>query len=192
MDTRCKSLFFSALILLLPINVPAALVEFEASCNTGPFIPSGSTGNCALFGLSPTDTVSGSFSFDDSLLTPGIGQTLTTGQYEFDFTFGNQVFAETDNTSLTGDLIFLVSVAGTTISSILATFENANGAKLILLTPATVVAQLMVNNQLEGADTFAQGEVWRVSGIPSPIPVPAAFWLFASALGLLCVGRQRK
>ncbi len=183
MDT---SAWFFALILftlILPTRAFAVLVEFESTCNDdAPFV-SGSNGSCALFGLGPTDTVTGAFSFDDSLYTPGQGQSLASDQYDFLFQFGNQSFTEADNTLA---LSFLISNNGITISSIAGVFVNASGAQLNLLTPSTVRILLGGN----GADTFGEGYAWAVTP-PPQVPVPAALWLFLSGLGLLPLVRRR-
>lgn len=172
------------LLMLLPVHAGAVLVEFSSTCNDDPPFVSGANGNCALFGLAPTDTVSGFFSFSDTLFTPGAGQGLTSDQYDFLFTFGNQTFTEQDNTL---DLGFIVSNNETSISSIAAIFINASGAQLNLLTPSTVRIVLGA----DGADTFGEGGSWSVTG-PSAIPLPAAIWLFGSALVLLPLLRRGK
>lgn len=170
------------LALWLPFNASAVLVEFESTCNNdAPFV-AGSTGNCALFGLSDTDTVSGYFTYDDSLYTPGSGISLQDDQYELFFEFGNQTFTEADNTL---DLTFIVDNSGTTISSMAGVFVNAAGAQLSLLTPSTVRIRL----GSEGADTFGEGSNWMVTG-PTAIPLPAAIWLFGSVVFMLPLLRR--
>ena len=171
------------LTLLLPFNAAAVvLVEFESTCNNdAPFV-AGSTGNCTLFGLSETDTVSGSFTYADTLYTPGSGISLQNDQYDFFFEFGNQTFTEADNTL---DLSFLVDSSGTTISSMAGIFVNAAGAQLNLLTPSTV--RIVLGS--EGADTFGEGSNWMVTG-PTAIPLPAAIWLFGSVVFLLPLLRR--
>jgi hypothetical protein len=121
MDTFSR-LFALSLLVLLPLRVFAVLVEFESTCNDdAPFV-SGANGSCALFGLGPSDTVSGAFSFADALYTPGLGLSLTSDQYDFLFVFGNQSFTAADNTL---NLTFIVSNNGITISSIAGVFVNA-------------------------------------------------------------------
>ena len=173
-----KRIFALPLVALwIPFNAAAVLVEFESTCNNdAPFV-SGSTGNCALFGLSDTDTVSGYFIYDDALYTPGLGIMLQNDQYDFFFQFGDQTFTETDNTL---NLSFIVDNTGTVISSIAGIFINANGAQLSLLTPSTVKISL----DSEGADTFGEGSNWTVTG-PAAVPLPGAIWLFGSALLML-------
>ena len=170
------------LVLWLPFNAGAVLVKFESTCNNdAPFV-AGSTGNCALFELSDTDTVSGFFTYDDALYTPGSGISLPDDQYEFFFEFGNQTFTEADNTL---DLTFIVDNSGTTISSMAGVFINAAGAQLNLLTPSTV--RIRLGN--EGADTFGEGSNWMVTG-PTAIPLPATIWLFGSAVLMLPLLRR--
>ena len=164
------------LAVWFPLNA-AVLVEFESTCNSeAPFV-SGSNGNCALFGLTETDTVSGFFSYADALYTPGSGISLQNDEYEFFFEFGNQTFTEADNTL---DLSFIVASSGTTISSISGIFINAAEAELRLLTPVTVTIRL----DNEGADTFGEGAIWTVTG-PTAIPLPGAIWLFGSGVFIL-------
>ena len=180
-----RLLMLSLLLLCLPHNAAAVLVEFESTCNTDPPFVAGSTGNCALFELSDTDTVSGSFTYSDALFTPGTGVSLPDGEYDFLFVFGNQTFTDADNTL---DLSFIVDSSGTAISSMSGVFVNAAGAQLSLLTSTTVRISL----GSEGADTFGEGGVWSVTG-PTAIPLPAAIWLFVSALLLspLLIKRRR-
>jgi hypothetical protein len=185
MDILFRLLLLPSLALSLPYNASAVLVEFESTCNNdAPFV-AGSNGNCALFGLSETDTVSGSFTYADALFTPGSGISLQNDQYEFLFTFGNQTFTEADNTL---DLGFVVDSSGTVISSIAGVFINAADAQLNLLTPSTVRILLGA----EGADTFGEGAIWTVTG-PTAIPLPAAIWLFVSGLFMssLLIKRRR-
>ena len=184
MATFTRLLLLPLLALSIPYNAAAVLVEFESTCNADPPFVAGSTGNCALFGLSDTDTVSGSFTYADALFTPGAGISLQNDQYEFLFTFGNQTFTEADNTL---DLGFIVDSSGTAISSIAGVYVNAAGAQLSLLTPSTVRIQL----GSEGADTFGEGAQWTVTG-PSAIPLPAAIWLFISGLFALPLLAGRK
>lgn len=182
MNTLTRLVALAFLALCFPFNVAAVLVTFESTCNNdAPFV-SGSTGNCALFGLSDTDTVSGSFTYADSLYTPGSGISLESDQYDFFFEFGNQAFTEADNTL---NLSFIVDNSGTAISSMAGVFINAAGAQLSLLTPSTVRIRL----DSEGADTFGEGSNWTVTG-PAAIPLPAAIWLFSSGLCLLALLRR--
>lgn len=180
-----RHLLIPLLVLYLPLQAKAALVEFSSTCNNdAPFVSS-STGNCALFGLSDTDRVTGFFTYSDVFFTPGSGISLQNDQYDFFFEFGNQTFTEQDSAL---DLSFIVSNSGISITSIAGLFVNANGAQLNLLTPS-VVRILLAS---EGADTFGEGSSWLVSG-SSVVPLPAAIWLFGTALiGFVGISRKRK
>lgn len=174
----------SLMLVALPFSATAATAVFESTCNDdAPFV-AGSTGNCVLFGLSSTDTVTGFFTFDDTLFTPGSGISLENTQYDFLFQFGNQTFTEEDNTL---NLTFIVSNNGTTISSIAAGFVNAAGARLNLLTPSTVRIQLGD----EGADTFGEASQWAVEG-NVVVPIPAAIYLFSTSLAMLVFAGRLK
>ncbi len=77
---KAYKLIALALHYWFPLSAAAVSVAFESTWNNdAPFI-SGSTGNCAQFGLSEDDTVSCSFTYDDSLFTPGSGVSLENDQ----------------------------------------------------------------------------------------------------------------
>ncbi|MGB5397822.1 MAG: hypothetical protein WBN96_11790 [Gammaproteobacteria bacterium] len=162
----------------MPVNALAAVIfEFESVCTDDI-----RNIECAHFGLTGSDLVTGGFRVDDAFGAPGAISFLDNDQYELIFNFGNQSFTEQD---ATGPLGFNVRLDGAGFSSILGNFENANGAQLTFLTLTTV------NISLGGmqADTFGGGGGWALAEgsdlFTNPVPLPASVWLFVSMLGVL-------
>ncbi|TGD76049.1 hypothetical protein E4634_00405 [Mangrovimicrobium sediminis] len=185
----CKSfrvspvLFAAFLLVSIPARAATVVFEFSSTCtdlrNT----------DCAAFGLAAGETVSGGFQLDASLGTPGSILFLDKDAYEFRFTFGDQQFSEADATSALG---INIAQDGASFSSIVGNFRNASGAELTLLTVTTVNIALGAAE----ADTFGGGGAWLLSEdsdlFTSPVPLPAAAWLFAPALGALWLGNRRR
>ncbi len=166
------------LLCYLPVQASAAIVfEFESVCTD-----SIRNMDCAFFGLDGGDPVTGGFIVEDQFGAPGAISNLSNDQYQLSFTFGSQSFTEQD---AIGTFNFLVSIDGAALSSILANFQNANGAQLTLLTVSTA------NIALDGheADTFGGGGGWMLAEgsdvFTSPVPLPASLWLFLSAVSTL-------
>lgn len=178
--------FLISFLFYFPVQASAAIVfEFESVCTD--FIRNT---ECAFFGLGVSDLVTGGLVVEDQFGAPGEISFLTNDQYQLVFTFGNQSFTEQD---ATGTLGFNVIADGSGISSILANFQNVNGAQLTLLTLVTA------NIAFDGreADTFGGGGGWTLAPgsdvFTELVPLPASIWLFLSAISMLGLGiRKRK
>jgi hypothetical protein len=178
-------LLLVCLLFCLPSPLLAAIIfEYESVCtdnirNT----------ECAFFGLSDGDIVSGGFIVEDQFGSPSAISFLENDQYQLIFIFGNQSFTEQD---ATGPLGFNVTGDGSGFSSIIGNYQNANGAVLTLLTVTTVNIALDDHQ----ADTFTGGGGWVLAEdsdlFTDPVPLPASIWLFLSALSLLGIwnGKQ--
>ncbi|MCP5145559.1 MAG: hypothetical protein H6978_12200 [Gammaproteobacteria bacterium] len=183
MSTLKRPAYLALLVTLMSVVPQAAtaatvIFEFFGACTALRNI------DCAAFGLDFDDAVTGGFQVDASLGQPGAVSLLTSDQYLFAFTFGNQHFAQDDALGL---FAFNVSGDGASISSIAGSFRNAAGAVLSTITITTTNVAL---GEFE-ADTFtfgtaAIGRGWKLSEnsdlFVAPVPLPASVWMMAGAL----------
>lgn len=154
-------------------NVNAALVNFEI---TGIADYWADTGN--VWGLVDNDLITATGTFDDSVLVGGTGTIdFSLSSNSLTITVGSISYFESDDNGLptislfSGDLDafnFSTTLDGNSFDSYFNTFDgfDSNG--------------LAING------------TWNSTVTLSPVPVPAAVWLFGSGLlGLVGVARRR-
>ncbi|MEM7467167.1 MAG: hypothetical protein AAF387_09805 [Pseudomonadota bacterium] len=153
--------------------------------------------DCSAFGLEVGDSVRGFINVPVEFGEPGAIANLNPDQYDFGFEFGSHTFST--ETSL-GVFSMLVSGSGTSISSMLASFQSHEDPEIVLtlLTPSTVQISRgsRFSPSFTRADTFGDGTAWLLGEdsdvfMRSPqVPVVAPIWLLLSAL--VCLVRSRR
>lgn len=179
------------LLLVCAANVRAEIVtyQFNGTCFSG-------AGDCAFYGLSDGDPISGSITLDNQFLSyTEFTDILPTEPYlDFSFAFGNETFSKGD---LAPDAMRIKygDPGGLELQ-----FQNPAFACLNAISPCGIVQEGTVvlsfwtsfqsirrlippgNSQEEAYGNGA----WTI------VPIPAAFWLFGSALGLLGWATRKK
>ncbi len=184
MANQLKTACFAAITATcFSINIQAAIINFTVTGNVDDSFTSTND-----FGLNLGDTITASGTFDDSGLTGTGAEFVSFGSGSFNsmsLDVGNSSFVETDdNNYLTGfpRLFFQDGVFDginfNTDFSIESYFQSSGTTKTF---------------QGEDDNFGWFGGSWDVSSYSaSPVPVPAAVWLFGSGLlGLIGVARRK-
>lgn len=174
-----KSITYSLLFMFCSMNVQAALVSGNLTGN----LTFADAGN--VFGLTATDTIELDVVYDDAGLTGAGGETVffNLPGNTMDFTVGSLMFSEDmDTAGGIGPTLSFFDGALTEIK-----YDTQFGTSGIFFSFISF---------FEGSDDAgnAIGGDWDLGSYavsPAVVPVPAAFWLFASGL-IALVGFSRR
>ncbi len=163
-------------------SAQAALVNYVI---TGDVVAGDEDGSLNAFGLTAGDTITALGIFDDSVLTAGSGSidfSLGSGN-TMTINVGTETFTASNDTGFG---------TGSGPSITLSSFELADLDFLAFI--GTNGAPADFNSSFT---SFDDNDVmfgdWQTNVQISPVPVPAAVWLFGSGiLGLVAVARRRK
>lgn len=181
--TTIKSLIY--LTLLATSQLQAALVDFSVDGE----ITSAEIGN--TFGLSIGDLITASGQFDDSVIGAGITEVdFTTAVNNMQISVGNALYTDATE-SFGGALIFFNNGVfdGIDYDSVDGTFDSW-GSLGELDTYGNVLDDF---NGLYDGSHYKIGGSWLASTFEvTPVPVPAAVWLFGSGIVFLAGFARRK
>lgn len=176
----------AAFIMMLSMSsTNAALVNYEIIGD----VLSGDEFGANAFGLTFGETITVTGTFDDSVLAGGIGTVyfgLGSGN-TMTLNVGTETFtASNDKNYLGGSNPYLTFDAASQLFDFdFLAQSGVNGA------PANFNSSFMFFDDLGGAYGDLLGE-WRANVTISPVPVPAAVWLFGSGLlGLAGIARRK-
>ena len=174
-----KDIYRTILAFAMLIGVSSAQAALVNYTVTGDVLLGDELGDYNAFGLTAGDTITASGVFDDSVLSAGSG-TISFGSGSINtmtLFIGTEIFTADND----GSPMMTLSNSSLTDFDYYA-LAGVNGA------PADF------SSFLTGFDDFAflYGE-WRTTVTLTPVPVPAAVWLFGSGLiGLLGIARRRQ
>lgn len=174
-----KNIYRYILAFAMLIGVSSAQAALVNYTITGDVILGDEFGDLNAFGLTEGETITATGVFDDSVLSSGSG-TISFGSgsgNSMTLTVGSQIFnASDDDRFLSGSPSITLEGFGLLDFDYLAS------------TPADFSSYF--NGFDDGA--FLYGE-WQTTVTLTPVPVPAAVWLFGSGLvGLLGIARRRQ
>jgi hypothetical protein len=215
---RMTALLFAALLLAMPLTTHATTVQVDggqtsivfgngALASLGLMVTSvtpnivGDLGpNSGAFGINPRnaigDALDTTFVYDSDAFVPFSGTIEHSGRIQFNFSVEVGDFTiRFDDSRPSGTSGFVVestygveAILFDIANPIVETFENSLVISAdILVSPE--LADFLQNDNFAGVDAGAA----LVVASASPIPVPAAVWLFGSGLiGLVGIARRRK
>ena len=176
---KISSTLFVLAMMFVTSNVNAALVNFEITGIADFWADSGN-----VWGLALDDQITATGTFDDNVLSGGTG-TIDFSQdsgNSFTIAVGSITYFESDDSGYASlDLPTISLLSGSLDAFNFSTTLDGNGFDSF-------------SNIFDGLDLNGYGinGTWNSTVTLSPVPVPAAVWLFGSGLiGLAGVARRK-